>query len=142
MKKVQLKKYDIKSNFSAVQTCSEVILSQQFSKQLDGYASYLREVTWNVPKIMWRIYFACYTVCIFFWNAPKSYILIFGSFLDLKLITCFSRTAPFFYIQSFWNAPLPIWFWKSRIKHVINFKTRKEPKINISDFGAFQEKYA
>ena len=28
----------------------------------------------------------------------------------------------------------------SRKKHVINFKTRKEPKMNMFDFGAFQEK--
>ena len=29
---------------------------------------------------------------------------------------------------------------RSRKKHVINFKTRKEPKMNMFDFGAFQEK--
>ena len=30
----------------------------------------------------------------------------------------------------------------SRKKHVISFETEKEPKVNMFDFGAFQEKNA
>ena len=32
----------------------------------------IRDVIWNAPKSMWKMYFSRDDICILFWNAPKS----------------------------------------------------------------------
>ena len=72
----------------------------------------------------------------------------------------FFSKCPTFFCSFFLKCPIfPIWFWKwekwgisgktnikkwgiSRKKHAIDLKTRKTPKLNMFDFGAFQEKNA
>ena len=82
----------------------------------------VREVSWNAPKSIWRGYFSRESICIFSWNASKSNILIFGSFLVFKSITCFFLEMLHFFVFVFPEIPhFPIWFW--------NWKN-----------GAFQEK--
>ena len=57
----------------------------------------VREGTWNVPKSMWRRYFARDGICINFWNAPKLNGLSFSLFSVRKLIPCLIFEIPNFY---------------------------------------------
>ena len=105
-------------------------------------------VTWNAPKRLWRMYFARDGICICFWNAPKSNIIHFWWFSCFNIgHMLFSRNAPLFMFEDFEmpHFKCPSRFsnikkWGiSRKKHVIDFKTGKEPKMNMFDFGAFQK---
>ena len=112
----------------------------------------LREVLWNAPKSMWKIYFSRDGLCNFFRNAPFHFRFIFPFKIDH---VHFFRNAPLFYVHFFKCPIFPIWFWKwekwgiskfsnirkrgiSKFSHVINFKTQKEPKMKFIDFWAFQ----
>ena len=99
---------------------------------------------------------SCDSICIIFWNAPKSNKFIFGSFSVLKLITCqfFEMLhficwkilkCPFFSIR-FWNGRWGIsiisniWKWGISKKLTRDqFLTKKEPKIKWFDSGSFQK---
>ena len=70
--------------------------STNFGSKLRMITKCIRGVSWNAPKTMWRRYFSRESYAYFSWNAPKSKIFIFGSFLVLKLITCFFLEMPHF----------------------------------------------
>ena len=67
--------------------------------------SLIQGVSWNAPKRMWRRYFSRESICNFSWNAPKSNIFIFGSFLVFKSITCFFLEMPHFFLFVFPEMP-------------------------------------
>ena len=86
--------------------------------------------------------FLCRSASTFWWNGPKLMEFIVGSFLFEKQVTCFSPKWPILLenleIPHFQNM---IGKWGiSRKNHLNNFKTGKEPKMNLFDFGSLQRK--
>ena len=119
---------------------------------------YVREVSWNASKSMWRRYFTRDGICIFFLKCPKIQHIQFRWFSHFKIDHAFFLEMTHFLLFVFPEMPhfsyliLKMGKWGisgktnrkkwgiSRKKHVIDLKTRKEPKMNMFDFGAFQEK--
>ena len=110
------------------------------------------------PQCMWRIYFARDDICIFpemSQNRTYSISVLFP--FSNRSRAFFSRNAPFL-CSFFLKCPIfsfSIIRWENwgisgrtnikkghfeKKKHVIDLKTGKAPKLNIFDFGAFQEK--
>ena len=98
---------------------------------------------------------ACDGICIFLEMLKNLWILFSVTFLFQELVTWFSLKYPTFHASKYFKSPIlrirkekwdnskfsNIEKWGiSRKNHVINYKTGKEPKMIVFDFGAFQRK--
>ena len=95
---------------------------QLFVHHCTGYYVNIREVIWNAPKSMRKIYFSRDFICIKFWNAQKSNTCsIFATFEKPNFRIRINRKLG---ISKFW--------------HVMRFRTKEREKLKVFDFWAFQ----
>ena len=66
---------------------------------------FIREVIWNAPKSMWKIYFSRDGICLFFWNAQNSKNFSFSLFFVRILITCSFFEMPDFHMFDYFEMP-------------------------------------
>ena len=79
--------------------------------------NFVRGVTWNAPKSMWKMILSCDRIRLKFWNAPKFHFRFLFSFqID--------------HVLKFWNAPFFL-FYSENIFHMLFGAFQVTPRISI-----------